>query len=92
MDAGCRALLWRLTRSEGIRLFALVGFKRTRLVRDVLLGLVLAPAFMPLTFDARFMAFRLLSSVPHSVFVTFLYLNRLLPQGTEAGRPPKLTM
>ena len=36
---------------------------------------------MPLTFDARFMAFRPLSSVPHSVFVTFLYLRlcRLLP-------------
>ena len=79
---------------------------------------------MPLTFDARFMAFRLLSSVPHSVFVTFLYLrllrllplavsqcldgrceragrrasstpegmNPLRPQGTEAGRPPKLMM
>ena len=38
-------------------------------------------AFMPLTFDARFMAFRLLSSVPQSLFVTLLYLRirRLLP-------------
>src|SRR5215207_7624634 len=38
-------------------------------------------AFMPLTFDARFMAFRLLSPVPQSVFVTFLYLRlrRLIP-------------
>ena len=37
--------------------------------------------FMPLTFDARFMAFRLLSSVPFSVFVTHLYLRlrRLIP-------------
>jgi uncharacterized protein len=37
--------------------------------------------FMPLTFDARFMAFRLLSPVPESIFVTFLYLRlrRLLP-------------
>jgi hypothetical protein len=36
---------------------------------------------MPLTFDARFMAFRLLSSVPHSHFVTVLYLRlrRLVP-------------
>ena len=34
IDAGCLALLWRLTRREGIRLFDLVGFERTRLVRD----------------------------------------------------------
>jgi hypothetical protein len=39
-----RALLWRLTRREGIRLFDLVGFERTRLGRDVLLGLALIPA------------------------------------------------
>ena len=38
-------------------------------------------SFMPLTFDARFMAFRLLSPVPESIFVTFFYLRfrRLLP-------------
>ena len=38
-------------------------------------------AFMPLTFDARFMAFRLLSSVPNTVFQTLLYLRlrRLVP-------------
>lgn len=36
---------------------------------------------MPLTFDAKFMAFRLLSSIPHSLFVTLLYLQlrRLIP-------------
>ncbi len=36
---------------------------------------------MPLTFDARFMAYRLLSPVPFSVFQTFLYLRlrRLVP-------------
>ena len=165
IDVGCLALLWRLTRREGIRLFDLVGFERTRLVRDVLLGLALVPAclvfilggvygagwlvygtltppylfgslplpaalygvlvfpflwglteqmtyngylvprfqvlcrstglaiaivalvwsvqhaFMPLTFDARFMAFRLLSPVPESIFVTYLYLRfrRLVP-------------
>ena len=43
IDAGCLALLWRLTRREGIRLFDLVGFERTRLVRDALLGLALIP-------------------------------------------------
>ncbi|HEY7118159.1 MAG TPA: CPBP family glutamic-type intramembrane protease [Tepidisphaeraceae bacterium] len=38
-------------------------------------------AFMPLTFDARYMVFRLLSPVPNTVFVTLLYLRfrRLLP-------------
>jgi plasmid stabilization system protein ParE len=155
----------RLTRREGIRLFDLVGFDRTRLVRDTLLGFALIPVslvfilggiyavgwllygtltppylfgplplpaalygvlvwpfiwglteqmtyngylvprfqvlcrstsmaivfvafawslqhvFMPLTFDAKFMAFRLLSSVPNTVFQTVLYLRlcRLVP-------------
>ena len=43
IDAGCLALLWRFTRREGIRLFDLVGFERTRLVRDTLLGFALIP-------------------------------------------------
>jgi membrane protease YdiL (CAAX protease family) len=36
---------------------------------------------MPLTFDAKFMAFRLLSPVPFSLFLTLLYLRlrRLIP-------------
>ncbi len=165
IDAGCLALLWRLTRHEGIRLFDLVGFDRTRLVRDMLLGFALIPAslvfilggiyavgwllygtltppylfaplplpaalygvlvfpfiwgmteqmtyngyllprfqvlcrstscaigcvafvwslqhaFMPLTGDPKYMAFRLFSSVPNSVFQTLLYLRlrRLVP-------------
>ena len=165
IDAGCLALLWRLTRREGIRLFDLVGFERSRLVRDLLLGFALIPvslvfifagtyaagwivygtvkppyflgglplpaalygvlvfpfiwglteqmtyngylvarfqvlcrstsvavaivafvwsmqhAFMPLTFDAKFMAFRLLASVPFSLFEVLLYLRlrRLIP-------------
>ena len=38
-------------------------------------------AFMPLTFDAKFMAYRLLASVPSSVFETVLYLRlrRVVP-------------
>jgi hypothetical protein len=165
IDAGCLALLWGLTRREGIRLFDLVGFEQTRLVRDTLLGLALIPfslvfilggvrvaswllygtpsppylfgplplpaalygvlvfpfiwglteqmtyngyllsrfqvlgrsttlaiilvafawsaqhSFMPLTFDPKYMAFRLLSSVPNTVFQTLLYLRlrRLVP-------------
>jgi membrane protease YdiL (CAAX protease family) len=36
---------------------------------------------MPITFDAKFMLFRLLAPVPFSVFVTLLYLRyrRLVP-------------
>jgi membrane protease YdiL (CAAX protease family) len=165
IDAGCLVLLWRFTRWEGIRLIDLLGFERSRLARDFLLGVALIPfclafiyggvyaagwlvygtltppyltgplplpaalygilvfpflwgiteqmtyngyllprfqvlsgrtglavavvafvwslqhAFMPLTFDPRFMAFRLLSPIPESVFVTLLYLRlrRLLP-------------
>ena len=165
IDAGCLALLWRLTRREGIGLFDLVGFERARIGRDVLLGVALIPAslvfilggiraagwavygtaavpyllgglplpaalygvlvwpfiwglteqmtyngylvsrfqvlcrstsaaiaivafawslqhaFMPLTFDATFMVFRLLASVPNTVFQAILYLRlrRLIP-------------
>lgn len=165
IDAGCLALLWQLTRREGIRLFDLVGFERTRVVRDVLLGLALIPpslvfilggiyatgwllygtltppylfeplplpaalygvlvfpfvwglteqmtyngylvprfqvlsgstsvavgfvafawslqhSFLPLTFDPKYMAFRLLSPLPFSVFQALLYLRlrRVIP-------------
>jgi len=165
IDAGCLALLWWLTRREGIRLVDLVGLERSRVIRDVLLGVALIPvclafilagvygagwlvygsltppyftgplplpavlygllvwpfiwglteqmtyngylmarfqvlcgrtsvavaivalvwslqhAFMPLTFDPKFMAFRLLSPIPESIFVTLLYLRlrRLIP-------------
>jgi hypothetical protein len=165
IDAGCLALLWRLTRREGIRPLDLIGFEPARLGRDVLLGLGLIPislvfifagtwsagwlvygapsepyyfgllplpaalygvlvwpfiwgiteqmtyngyllprlqvlfrstglavalvalvwsaqhSFMPLTFDGRFMAFRLVASIPHSLFVILVYLRlrRLLP-------------
>ncbi len=165
IDVGCLTLLWRLTRREGIRLFDLAGFERSRLGRDALLGLALVPAslvfifagtygagwlvygavkppvflgglplaaalygvlvfpilwglteqmtyngyllprfqvlsrstsvaiavvafawslqhsFMPLQLDANFMAFRLLSSVPNSIFETLVYLRlrRVLP-------------
>ncbi|HET7585876.1 MAG TPA: CPBP family glutamic-type intramembrane protease [Gemmatimonadaceae bacterium] len=165
IDAGCLALLWRFARREGIALVDLIGFRRARLVRDILLGVVLVPislvfifagtsgagwivygsvqapyflgglplpaalygvliwpfiwglaeqmtyngyllprfqvlagrtgvavavvvfvwslqhAFMPLTFDASFMEFRLLASVPSSIFETLLYLRlrRVLP-------------
>jgi hypothetical protein len=165
IDLGCLALLWRLTRREGIGLFDLVGVERARLTRDAVLGLALVPmslvfifggtsvagwlvygapappyflgglplpaalygvvvwpfvwglseqmtyngyllprfqvllrstssaiavvgfawslqhAFMPLTFDAKFMAYRLVASPPSAVFDTLVYLRlrRLVP-------------
>jgi uncharacterized protein len=168
IDAGCLAMLWRLTRREGIGVLDLVGFERSRVVRDILLGFALAVpsllfilggiygaswllygtpgqpylfgqlplpaalygvlvfpfvwgvteqttyngyllprfhtlfrstapaiaivafvwagqhAFMPLTFDPRFMAFRLLSAVPNTVLQTVLYLRlrRVVPLAT----------
>jgi len=41
-------------------------------------------SFMPLTLDPRFMAFRLVASVPNTVFQTLLYLRlrRLVPLAT----------
>lgn len=56
IDAGCLALLWRLTRREGIGLFDLVGFERSRLGRDVLLGLVLIPASLVFIFAGTYAA------------------------------------
>ena len=44
IDAGCLVLLWQLTVREGIGLSDLIRFDRSRLVRDVLLGLALIPA------------------------------------------------
>lgn len=126
IDIGCLALLWHLTRREGIGLFDLVGFRRARLIRDASLGLALIPislvfifggtylagwlvyllvrfrvlfpstslaiavvafvwslqhAFMPLTFDAKFMAYRLLAAPLLAVFDTLVYLRlrRLVP-------------
>jgi hypothetical protein len=50
IDVGCLALLWQLTRREGIRLSDLFGFDRTCLRRDVLLGLALVPVGLTLIF------------------------------------------
>ncbi|HEY1293877.1 MAG TPA: CPBP family glutamic-type intramembrane protease [Chloroflexota bacterium] len=171
IDAGCLALMWWLTRREGIGLFDLVGFERKHLGRDVLLGLAIVPielgvilagvyaagwllygtltppllfeslpgpatlyaalvfpflwglteqmtyngyllprfkvllgstrlavgcvafvwalehAFLPLTLDPRYMAFRWLGALPNSVFQTLLYLRlrRLLPLAIAHG-------
>jgi membrane protease YdiL (CAAX protease family) len=48
IDAGCLTLLWQLTRREGISLGDLIGFDRSRLGRDLLLGLALVPVGLAL--------------------------------------------
>src|SRR5215216_1059818 len=64
IDAGCLALLWRLTRREGIRLFDLVGFERTRLVRDLLLGVALIPVSLVFILGGTYAAGWLLYGTP----------------------------
>ena len=70
IDAGCLALLWRLTRREGLVLLDLVGFERTSLGRDALFGLALVPASLVFIFAGVY-----------AVFQTILYLRvrRLIP-------------
>ena len=168
IDAGCLGLLWWFARRESLTLIDLIGFDRTRLGRDVLLGLALIPPSLlfifggnlgssllvygtldaprifeplpllaalyatlvfplvwglteqttyngyvlprlrvlsgstapavaivalvwsfqhvvtPLTFDPEFMVYRLLSPVPHSIFVILVYLRirRIVPLAT----------
>lgn len=48
VDVGCLALLWQLTGREGISLGDLIGFDRSRLGRDLLLGLALIPVGLAL--------------------------------------------
>lgn len=48
IDLGCLMLLWRLTRREGIELRDLIRFDRSRLGRDVLIGLALIPVALVL--------------------------------------------
>jgi uncharacterized protein len=56
IDAGCLALLWRLTRREGIGLFDLVAFERARLVRDALLGFALIPVSLVFIYGGTYAA------------------------------------
>ncbi len=48
IDVGCLTLLWQLTRREAIGLGDLIGFDRSRLGRDLLLGVALIPVGLAL--------------------------------------------
>jgi len=56
IDIGCLTLLWRLTRREGIGLLDLVGLDRTRIIRDVSLGLALIPMSLVFIFGGTYLA------------------------------------
>jgi hypothetical protein len=47
VDLGCLALLYRLTRREGIRLWDLIALDKRRILRDALLGLGLLVVMFP---------------------------------------------
>jgi membrane protease YdiL (CAAX protease family) len=68
---------------NGYRLPRFQVLSRRTWVAVVVVALVwsMQHAFMPLTFDPKFMTFRLLSPIPQSLFVTILYLRlrRVLP-------------
>lgn len=67
IDAGCLALLWWLTRREGIRLSDLIGFDRNRIGQDVLLGLFLIPASLAFIFGGIFIGNILIYGAPGPV-------------------------
>jgi membrane protease YdiL (CAAX protease family) len=48
IDVGCLTLLWQLTRREGIGLGDLIGFDKSRVGRDLLLGFALIPVGLAL--------------------------------------------
>ncbi len=73
VDLGCLALLLWLTRREGIRLLDLVGFVKSKLKTDILIGLGVLVLLFPL---AMFVFGRLV------LLVTYGTLNPEFPEGT----------
>ena len=78
--------IWGLTEQMTYNGYLAPGFQvlcrsTTLAVAFVAFAWSLQHAFMPLTFDPKYMTFRLLSSVPNTVFQTLLYLRlrRLVP-------------
>lgn len=48
VDLGCLALLYQLTRREGLRLWDIIGLDRSKLRRDMLLGLGILVVMLPI--------------------------------------------
>ena len=78
--------LWGLTEQMTYNGYLLARFQVLSRSTSVAIAVVafvwsMQHAFMPLTFDAKFMAFRMLSPVPFSIFGTLVYLRlrRVVP-------------
>ncbi len=69
IDVGCLTLLWRLTRGEGIGLGDLIGFDRSRLGRDLLLGVALVPVGLALILGGIWVTGWLVYGTPASPYL-----------------------
>ena len=69
IDVGCLTLLWPLTRREGIGVRDLIGFDRSRLSRDLLLGIALIPVGLGLIFGGVYATGWLVYGTPESPYL-----------------------
>ena len=82
-DLGCLALLYYLTRREGIRLLDLIGFAKNKLKTDIPLGLAVFITIFPI---AMFGFGRL------ALLITYGSLNPVFPEGTFIRTLPLLAV
>ncbi len=66
IDGGCLCALWRLARREKLALIDLIGFDRTRLGRDILLGFALIPPSLLLILGGNTASSLLVFGSPHA--------------------------
>lgn len=84
IDIACLALLFWLTRAEGINLFSLTSFDKTRLKKDILLGIGIFIVAFPLTIFggsmlAGFLAYGTVQpALPEGAFIRSLPLWAVL--------------
>ena len=69
IDVGCLTLLWRLTRREGIGVADLIGFDRSRLGRDLVLGLAIIPVGLVLILGGVYATGWLIYGTPSSPYL-----------------------
>jgi len=82
-DLGCLALMFYLTRREGIRLLDLVGFVKKKLKKDLLIGLAVFITLFPI---AMFAFGRL------ALLITYGSVNPEFPEGTFIRTLPLLAV
>lgn len=69
IDVGCLTLLWQLTRREGIGVGDLIGFDRSLLGRDLLLGIVFIPVGLALILGGVYATGWLVYGTPASPYL-----------------------